>query len=240
MPVPEHRRPGDGRAPEGARAPASTTCVSSTCAIPLGTFVTITGVSGSGKSTLVRDILLPVLMQQDLQVEDAGRQAPPHRGHRAPRQGHRHGPVADRAHAALEPGHLHRRLRQHPQAVRLHQRGEGPRLPAGPVQLQRQRRALRGVRRRRHDQDRDALPARRVRAVRGVQGRPLQPRHARHRVQGQEHRRRARHAGGRGRRVLRQPAGDRPVHADADGRRARLRAPRPAGARRCRVARRSG
>jgi excinuclease ABC subunit A len=32
--------------------------------IPLGCFVTITGVSGSGKSTLVRDILLPVLMQR--------------------------------------------------------------------------------------------------------------------------------------------------------------------------------
>jgi excinuclease ABC subunit A len=32
--------------------------------IPLGNFVTITGVSGSGKSTLVRDILLPVLMQR--------------------------------------------------------------------------------------------------------------------------------------------------------------------------------
>ena len=32
--------------------------------IPLGNFVAVTGVSGSGKSTLVRDILLPVLMQQ--------------------------------------------------------------------------------------------------------------------------------------------------------------------------------
>jgi excinuclease ABC subunit A len=32
--------------------------------IPLGNFVTVTGVSGSGKSTLVRDILLPVLMQK--------------------------------------------------------------------------------------------------------------------------------------------------------------------------------
>ena len=32
--------------------------------IPLGCFVSITGVSGSGKSTLVRDILLPVLMQR--------------------------------------------------------------------------------------------------------------------------------------------------------------------------------
>ena len=57
-----------------------------------------------------------------------------------------------------------------------------------------QGRSLRGVRGRRHDQDRDALPARRVRAVRGVQGRALQPRHARRHVQGQEHRRGARHA----------------------------------------------
>jgi excinuclease ABC subunit A len=32
--------------------------------LPLGTFVTVTGVSGSGKSTLVRDILLPALMQK--------------------------------------------------------------------------------------------------------------------------------------------------------------------------------
>ena len=32
--------------------------------IPLGCFVAVTGVSGSGKSTLIRDILLPVLMQQ--------------------------------------------------------------------------------------------------------------------------------------------------------------------------------
>ena len=32
--------------------------------IPLGCFVSVTGVSGSGKSSLVRDILLPVLMQR--------------------------------------------------------------------------------------------------------------------------------------------------------------------------------
>ena len=32
--------------------------------IPLGCFVTVTGVSGSGKSTLVGDILLPALMQR--------------------------------------------------------------------------------------------------------------------------------------------------------------------------------
>ncbi len=32
--------------------------------MPLGTFISVTGVSGSGKSTLVRDILLPALMQK--------------------------------------------------------------------------------------------------------------------------------------------------------------------------------
>jgi excinuclease ABC subunit A len=32
--------------------------------LPLGTFITVTGVSGSGKSTLVQDILLPSLMQK--------------------------------------------------------------------------------------------------------------------------------------------------------------------------------
>ena len=45
-----------------------------TARIPLGCFVAITGVSGSGKSTLVRDILLPVLMQQIYKSKDpAGR-----------------------------------------------------------------------------------------------------------------------------------------------------------------------
>ena len=60
------------------------------------------------------------------------------------------------------------------QAVRADHRGQGPRLPAGPVLVQRQGRPLRGLRRRRHHQDRDALPARRVRAVRGLPRRPVQ------------------------------------------------------------------
>ena len=78
-------------------------------------------------------------------------------------------------------------------------RGQGARLPAGPVLVQRQGRPLRGVRRRRHDQDRDELPARRLRAVRGLPRRPVQPRDARGALQGQDHRRGARHAdrGGR-------------------------------------------
>ena len=69
------------------------------------------------------------------------------------------------------------------------------RLQAGSLLVQRQGRPLRGVQGRRHDQDRDALPARRVRAVRGLQGPALQPRDARGALQGQDHRRRARHDG---------------------------------------------
>ena len=68
------------------------------------------------------------------------------------------------------------------------------RLPARPLQLQRQGRPLRGVRGRRHDQDRDELPARRLRRLRGVPRQALQPRHARGALQGQEHRRSARDA----------------------------------------------
>jgi excinuclease ABC subunit A len=80
----------------------------------------------------VRDILLPVLMQRIYKSKTPPASTAGSR-HRAPRQGHRHGPVADRAHAALEPGDVHRRVRLDPQAVRLDQRGQGARLPAGPV-----------------------------------------------------------------------------------------------------------
>ncbi len=77
---------------------------------------------------------------------------PAHPGHRAGArgQGRRRRPVADRAYPAVEPGDLHRGLGQRPQALRRDDRGEGARLRAGPVLLQRQGRPLRGVRRRRH------------------------------------------------------------------------------------------
>jgi hypothetical protein len=94
-------------------------------------------------------------------------------------------------------------------------RGQGSRLPAGPLLVQRQGRALRGVRRRRHDQDRDALPARRLRAVRGVPRRPLQPRDARDPLQGQEHRRGPRHAVEEALDFFANGAAHRPAHADA-------------------------
>ena len=87
---------------------------------------------------------------------------------RASRQGDRHRPVADRPHPALQPRDLHRRLHPDPRLVRRPARKPGARLQARPLQLQRQGRPLRGVPGRRPDQDRDALPARRLRHLRGM------------------------------------------------------------------------
>ena len=115
-------------------------------------------------------------------------------GARAARQDHPDRPVADRPHAALEPGDLHRAVRRHPRPVLQDAGGAGARLQAGPLLVQRQGRPLRGLPRRRPDQDRDALPARRLRAVRAVPRQALQPRDARGPLQGQDDRRRARHA----------------------------------------------
>ena len=94
----------------------------------------------------------------------------------------------------------------HPRAVRRPARGQGPRLQAGALHLQRQGRPLRGLPGRRHHQDRDALPAGRLRHLRGLQRQALQPRDAGGALQGQDHRRRAGHDRRRGRRSSSRPS----------------------------------
>ncbi len=132
-------------ASSSSRAPASTTCATSTSRSRSGCFVAVTGVSGSGQVDAGQRHPLHLAGQPDQRREAAARAAQAGPRHRAARQGRRRRPVADRAHAAVEPGHLHRRVRPHPQAVRRDHRGEDPRLPAGPVLLQRQGRALRDL-----------------------------------------------------------------------------------------------
>ena len=88
---------------------------------------------------------LHVAGQADLQRPHGPGTAPEDQRRRARRQGDPRRPVADRPHAAVQPGDLHRRLRPRPQAVRLDRRGEDARLPAGPVLVQRQGRPLRGL-----------------------------------------------------------------------------------------------
>ena len=132
--------------------------------LPPGCLVAVTGVSGSGKSTLVNDILLQSLLGQV------------HRARTTPGQ---HGTIDGVEHidkvVAIDQSPIGRTPRSNPatytglfdhvrklfsQTSEAKVRGYLP----GPVLLQRPGRALRGVCRRRHHQDRDALPARRLRA----------------------------------------------------------------------------
>ena len=112
----------------------------------------------------------------------------------ADQQGDPRRPAALGPDAHLEPGHLHRRVRPDPRAVRPASRGQAPRLLAPPVQLQRARRTLREVRGQRAVEDRDALPARRLGRVRRLQRPPLRRRDAGRPLPRPVDRRRAGHA----------------------------------------------
>ena len=199
----------------------------------------MTGVSGSGKSTLVNEVLYKAVANR---LHRARMRPGAHKRIDGLEQLDKiiqRRPVADRPHAALEPGDLHRAVRRHPRPVLQDAGGAGARLQAGPLLVQRQGRALRGLPRRRADQDRDALPARRLRAVRAVPRQALQPRDARGPLQGQDDRRRARHAGRGGARVLRSTS----RRSAAGWRRCTTSGSATSGSasrrRRCRAARRS-
>ena len=89
-----------------------------TASIPLGTFTCVTGVSGSGKITLIIETLYKALAKR---LNNAREHAGAHAGLdgvEPSRQDRRHRPVADRPHAALQPGDLHRRLLADPRLVR--------------------------------------------------------------------------------------------------------------------------
>ena len=134
----------------------------------------------------------------------AGRHVRHGRRRRPARQAGRHRSIADRPHAAQQSGYLHRHVRSTFASCSHGSRSADARLHARAVLVQRQGRPLRGLPRRRHHQDRDALSARRVRAVRGLQGQALQRADARSEVQGQDDFRSSRDARGRGQRVFRE------------------------------------
>ena len=148
-------------------------------------FSAVTGVSGSGKSSLVNEVLIRALNQHL---------------HGQPPSG-TYGTVKGAGQldkmVVIDQSPIGRTPRSNPatytgtfdQIRELFSKvpeAKHARLSAGPLLVQRQGRPLRGVRGRRHHQDRDALPARRVRAVRGLQGQALQRADARSQVQGQE------------------------------------------------------
>ncbi len=208
--------------------------------IPLGTFTAITGVSGSGKSTLVNDILYRALASMLHRAQDRP-------GAHDRIEGAQHldkvididqSPIGrtPRSNPATYTGvfTLIRTLLARTPDARV--RG----LQAGPLLLQRQGRALRGLPGRRAREDRDALPARRLRDLRGLPRQALQPRDARGALQGQEHRRHPGDDGG----ARRSGSSSRCRRSSRSSRRSTTSGSTTSGSARprprCRAARRSG
>ncbi len=210
-----------------------------TAEIPLGLFTCVTGVSGGGKSTLLIDTLYNAVARK---LNGASLAPAPHDRI----EGLEHiDKIID-----IDQSPIGRTPRSNPATytgaftpIREWFAGlpgvEGARLRARPLLLQRQGRPLRGLPGRRRHQDRDALPARCLRHLRRLQGQALQPRDARGDVQGQDHRRRARHDGGRGARVLQGGAARARRAGAVAPRRPRLHPCRPAGDHAVAAARRS-
>ena len=133
----------------------------------------------------------------------AARRARRRRRHGTRPQGGQHRSIADRTEQPLQPRHLRRLLRRGARPVHERPALDRARLPAGPIQLQRQGRALRGVPGRRRDHHAAVFHAGRRGDLRRVQGRAVQQRDARSDRPGQDHRRRARHVDRGGRALFR-------------------------------------
>ena len=131
-----------------------------TASIPLGTFTCVTGVSGGGKSTFLIDTLYKGAAMKLNRARDVPAPHDRIEGLTAYRQDYRYRPVPDRAHAALQSGHLYRGLYPHSRLVCRAARSQSAGLCARALLLQCQRRALRGLSGGWRHQDRDAFPAR--------------------------------------------------------------------------------
>ena len=226
--VPERRAPNPRRTIKVVNARGNN-LKNVTAELPLGLFTCITGVSGGGKSTLLIDTLYKAVARK---LNNASEAPAPHDRI----EGLEHiDKIID-----IDQSPIGRTPRSNPATytgaftpIREWFAGlpevEGARLRARPLLVQRQGRALRGLPGRRRHQDRDALPAGRLRHLRRLQGQALQPRNPRRAVQGQVDRRRARHDGRGGARLLQGgAAGARAAGAAAPGR-PRLHPCRPAG-----------
>ena len=150
-------------------------------------------------------------------------------GPRAPRQGDRRRPVADRPHAALEPGDLHRHVHRPSASCSRPCRKRGCAATSRAASASTSRAgAARPARARATSRSR-CSSCRTYGALRGLQRQALQPRGAGDPLQGQEHRRSAGDDGRRGARVLRRLPQGHDASSDAAGRRPRLHHARPAG-----------
>jgi excinuclease ABC subunit A len=196
---------------------------------PLGVLLAITGVSGAGKSSLINGILAPGAAAQTVRRHGAGRRVQQARRHRPDRQGRGHRPKAHRPHAALQSRDLHQVLRPHSRALLGNGGGQDLRLRPRAVLLQREGRALRGLRGRRREDRRDALPGRRARDLRGVPRPALQRRHLAREMEGPGHRADAGNQRVRGAGPVREPppAFAHPAHPRRRG--FGLHRPRPVG-----------